>query len=152
MALSRMLKQVTKLKFNVDIATLVTQADDLSTFLKAAIAADLVETLKGQSPLTIFAPDNEAFSNVPAGTLDSVLNDKEQLTNVLTYHVVGGTHLAADLAKQKTLKTVQGGMLDVHEHHWLRHGIKINDAIVLDANLECTNGVIHIIDAVLMPK
>jgi uncharacterized surface protein with fasciclin (FAS1) repeats len=143
---------VIKLKFNVDIATLVTQADDLSTFLKAAIAADLIETLKGQSPLTIFAPDNEAFSNVPAGTLDSLLNDKEQLANVLTYHVVAGKHFAADLAKQKTLLTVQGSMLEVHEHHWLRHGIKINDAIVTEANLECTNGVIHIIDAVLMPK
>jgi uncharacterized surface protein with fasciclin (FAS1) repeats len=143
---------VIKLKFNVDIATLVTQADDLSTFLKAAIAADLIETLKGQSPLTIFAPDNEAFSNVPAGTLDSLLNDKEQLANVLTYHVVAGKHFAADLAKQKTLLTVQGSMLEVHEHHWLRHGIKINDAIVTEANLECTNGVIHIIDAVLMPE
>ena len=143
---------MTKLKFNVDIATLVTQADDLSSFLKAAIAADLVETLKGQSPLTIFAPDNEAFSNVPAGTLDSLLNDKEQLTSVLTYHVVAGKHFAADLAKQKTLLSVQGGMLEVQVHHWLRHGIKINDAIVKDADLECTNGVIHIIDAVLMPK
>ena len=143
---------MTKLKFNVDIATVVTQSDELSTFLKAAIAADLVETLKGQSPLTIFAPDNEAFSNVPAGKLDSLLNDKEQLTSVLTYHVVAGTHLAADLAKQKTLLTVQGGMLEVQEHHWLRHGIKINDAIVKDADIECTNGVIHIIDAVLMPE
>ncbi|MFZ0010989.1 MAG: fasciclin domain-containing protein, partial [Halobacteriota archaeon] len=93
------------MKFNVDIATLVTQADDLSTFLKAAVAADLVETLKGQSPLTIFAPDNEAFSNVPAGTLDSLLNNKEQLTGVLTYHVVAGKHFAADLAKQETLLT-----------------------------------------------
>jgi uncharacterized surface protein with fasciclin (FAS1) repeats len=124
----------------------------LSTFLKAAISADLVDTLKGQSPLTIFAPDNEAFSNVPAGTLDSLLNDKEQLTGVLTYHVVAGKHLAVDLAKQKTLLTVQGGMLEVQEHHWLRHGIKINDAIVKDADIECTNGVIHIIDAVLMPE
>jgi uncharacterized surface protein with fasciclin (FAS1) repeats len=152
MALSRIIKQVTKLKFNVDIATLVTQADDLSTFLKAAISGDLVETLKGQNPLTIFAPDNEAFSNVPAGTLDSLLNNKEQLTDVLTYHVVAGKHFAADLAKQETLLTVQGGMLEVHEHHWLRHGITINDAVVKDANLECTNGVIHIIDTVLMPK
>jgi uncharacterized surface protein with fasciclin (FAS1) repeats len=152
MALSRIIKQVTKLKFNVDIATLVTQADDLSTFLKAAISGDLVETLKGQNPLTIFAPDNEAFSNVPAGTLDSLLNNKEQLTDVLTYHVVAGKHFAADLAKQETLLTVQGGMLEVHEHHWLRHGITINDAVVKEANLECTNGVIHIIDTVLMPK
>jgi uncharacterized surface protein with fasciclin (FAS1) repeats len=152
MAYSRIVKQVTKLKFNVDIATLVTQSADLSTFLNAAIAADLVETLKGQSPLTIFAPDNEAFSNVPAGILDNLLNHKEQLSGVLTYHVVAGTHLAADLAKQKTLLTVQGGMLEVHEHHWLQHGIKINDAVVTEANLECTNGVIHIIDAVLMPE
>ena len=143
---------MTKLKFNVDIATVVTQADDLSTFLKAAISAGLVETLKGQSPLTIFAPDNEAFSNVPAGTLDSLLSNKEQLTSVLTYHVVAGKHLAADLAKQKTLLTVQGGMLEVQEHHWLRHGIKINDAVVKEADIECTNGVIHIIDAVLMPE
>jgi uncharacterized surface protein with fasciclin (FAS1) repeats len=66
--------------------------------------------------------------------------------------VVAGKHLAADLAKQKTLLTVQGGMLEVQEHHWLRHGIKINDAIVKDADIECTNGVIHIIDAVLMPE
>jgi uncharacterized surface protein with fasciclin (FAS1) repeats len=152
MALSRIIKQVTKLKFNVDIATLVTQADDLSIFLKAAISGDLVEALKGQSPLTLFAPDNEAFSNVPAGTLDSLFNNKEQLTDVLTYHVVAGKHFAADLAKQETLLTVQGGMLEVHEHHWLRHGITINDAVVKDANLECTNGVIHIIDTVLIPK
>jgi uncharacterized surface protein with fasciclin (FAS1) repeats len=152
MALRRIEKQVIKLKFNVDIATLVTQADDLSTFLKAAVAAGLVETLKGQSPLTIFAPDNEAFSNVPAGTLDSLLNDKEKLSGVLTYHVVAGKHFAADLAKQKTLLTVQGDMLEVQEHHWLRHGIKINDAVVKDADLECINGVIHIIDTVLMPK
>jgi uncharacterized surface protein with fasciclin (FAS1) repeats len=143
---------VTKLKFNVDIATLITEIADLSTFLKAAIAGDLVETLKGQSPLTIFAPDNEAFSKVPAGTLDSLLNNMEQLTGVLTYHVVAGKHFAADLAKQETLKTVQGGMLEVHEHHWLRHGITINDAVVKDANLECANGVVHIIDTVLMPK
>jgi uncharacterized surface protein with fasciclin (FAS1) repeats len=152
MALRRIEKQVIKLKFNVDIATLVTQAADLSTFLKAAAAADLVETLKGQSPLTIFAPDNEAFSNVPAGTLDSLLNNKEKLSGVLTYHVVAGKHFAADLAKQKTLLTVQGDMLEVQEHHWLRHGIKINDAVVKDADLECINGVIHIIDTVLMPK
>jgi uncharacterized surface protein with fasciclin (FAS1) repeats len=102
--------------------------------------------------LTIFAPDNEAFSKVPAGTLDSLLNNMEQLTGVLTYHVVAGKHFAADLAKQETLKTVEGGMLEVHEHHWLRHGITINDAVVKDANLECANGVIHIIDTVLMPK
>ena len=79
----------------------------------------------------------------------------EQLTGVLTYHVVAGkkSTLPADLAKQETLKkTVQGGMLEVHEHHWLRHGITINDAVVKDANLECANGVIHIIDTVLMPK
>ena len=140
------------MKFNVDIATLVSQLDELSTLSKAATTADAVETLSGLNPLTIFAPDNEAFSKVPAGTLDSLLNDKEQLKDVLTYHVVSGKYFAADLAKLKTLKTIQGGMLKVQEHHRLRRGTKINDAEVIEANLECTNGVIHIIDTVLMPK
>jgi uncharacterized surface protein with fasciclin (FAS1) repeats len=140
------------LKFNVDVATLATQLDELSTLLKAATRADVVETLLGLNPLTIFAPDNEAFRKVPAGILDSLLNDKEQLNRVLTYHVVSGRYFAADLAKLKTILTVQGGMLKVHKHHRLRHGIKINDAEVKEANLECTNGVIHIIDTVLMPK
>ena len=140
------------MKFNVDVATLVTQLDELSILLKAAIGADAVETLLGLNPLTIFAPDNEAFSKVPAGILDSLLNNREQLNRVLTYHVVSGRYFAADLAKLKTLKTVQGSMLEVQEHHLLRHGIKVNDAEVKEANLECTNGVIHIIDTVLMPK
>lgn len=143
---------MTKLRFNVGVATLVTQLDELSTLTKAATEADVVETLLGLNPLTIFAPDNEAFSKVPVGAVGSLLDNKAQLTSVLTYHVVSGRYFAADLAKLKALKTIQGGMLKVHERHGPRHGIKINDAEIKEANLECTNGIVHIIDTVLMPK
>ena len=140
------------MKFNVDLATLVSQIDDLSTVLQAASSADLVDTLKGINPLTVFAPDNDAFAKVPVGTVESLMNDKEKLNAVLNYHIVPGRLLAADLTKQKKWKTMQGDMLEVHEQHWMRHGIKINDAAVKEGNLECTNGVVHIIDTVLMPK
>ena len=140
------------MKFNVDLATLVSQIDDLSTVLQAASSADLVATLKGVNPLTVFAPDNDAFAKVPVGTVESLMNDKEKLNAVLNYHIVPGRLLTADLTKQKKWKTMQGDMLEVHEQHWMRHGIKINDAAVKEGNLECTNGVLHIIDSVLMPE
>ena len=140
------------MKFNVDVATLVSQIDDLSMVLQAASSAGLVDALKGVSPLTVFAPDNEAFAKVPVGTVESLMSDKEKLTAVLNYHIVPGRLLAADLGKQKKWKTMQGDMLEVHEQHWMRHGIKIDDAAIKEANLECTNGVVHIIDTVLMPK
>jgi len=139
------------MKFNVDLATLVSQIDDLSTVWQVASSADLVDTLKGVNPLTVFAPDNNAFAKVPVGTV-GLMNDREKLTAVLSYHIVPGRLLAADLTKQKKWKTMQGDMLEVHEQHRVRHGIKINDAAVKEANLECTNGVVHVIDTVLMPK
>jgi uncharacterized surface protein with fasciclin (FAS1) repeats len=140
------------MKFNVDLATLVSQIDDLSTVLQAASSAGLVDALKDVNPLTVFAPDNDAFAKMPVGTVESLMNDKEKLTAVLNYHIVPGRLLAADLGKQKKWKTMQGDMLEVHEQHWMRHGIKINDAAVKEGNLECTNGVVHIIDSVLMPE
>ena len=140
------------MKFNVDIATLVSEIEDLSTLLKAASTAELVPTLKGTGPLTLFAPDNDAFEKVPSGTLEGLLDDKNKLTAILTYHVVSGRYTAADVGKYKTVKSLQGSPIEVHEQHWLRHGVRINDAAVKEANLECTNGVIHIIDTVLMPK
>ena len=139
------------MKFNVDVATLVSQIDDLSTVWQVASSADLVDTLKGVNPLTVFAPDNDAFAKVPVGTV-GLMDDKEKLTAVLSYHIVPGRLLAADLGKQKKWKTMQGDMLEVREQHRMRHGIKINDAAVKEGNLECTNGVLHIIDSVLMPK
>jgi uncharacterized surface protein with fasciclin (FAS1) repeats len=139
------------MKFKTDLAALIKQIDELSTLLNAVTAANLVNTIEEKGPFTIFAPDNEAFNKIPSRTFDDLLKNKDRLTAVLTYHVVNGRYLASDLAKQKTVKTAQGQTLDVHEHHRLRHGIEINDAAVLEANLECTNGVIHIIDTVLMP-
>ena len=140
------------MKFNVDIATLVAQLDALSMLANVVETAHLSKTLKGQNPLTVFAPDNEAFNNLPAGTADSSLKDEEKLTTILTYHVVNGKYMTADLKSTKKVKTIQGGILKIHEHHWLQHGIKVNDAAIKEANLECSNGVLHIIDSVLLPK
>jgi uncharacterized surface protein with fasciclin (FAS1) repeats len=140
------------MKFNVDIATVVAQLDELSTLVKMVETAHLSKTLKGQSPLTVFAPDNEAFNKLPTGTADSLLKDKEKLTATLTYHVVNGRYMVADLKSTKKLKTVQGGILEIHEQRLLRHGVKVNDAEIKEANLECSNGVLHIIDSVLLPK
>lgn len=141
-----------KVKFNVDIATVVTLLDELSTLVKEVESAQLSETLKGQSPLTVFAPDNEAFKKLPIGVADDLHKDKEKLIAVLTYHVVNGRYLVADLKSTKKLKTVQGGILEIHEQHLLRHGVKVNDAEIKEANLECSNGVLHIIDFVLLLK
>lgn len=140
------------MKFNVDIATLIVQIDELSTLVKAVESANLAETLKGQSPLTVFAPDNEAFNKLSTGIADSLFKDKEKLTEVFTYHVINGKYMSADLKATKKVKTVQGGILEIREQHWLQHGVKVNDAAIKEANLECTNGVLHIIDSVLLPK
>lgn len=103
-------------------------------------------------PLTLFAPDNDAFAKVPLGTLESLLDDKDDLTAIVAYHVVYGKFIAADVGKYKTLKSLQESSIEIHEQHGLRHGVRINDAAAKEANLECTNSVIHIIDTVLMPK
>jgi uncharacterized surface protein with fasciclin (FAS1) repeats len=143
---------VVKVKFNIDIATLISQLDELSMLVNVVESTHLSKTLKGQNPLTVFAPDNEAFNKLPTGLTDSLLKDKEKLTAILTYHVVNGKYMTADLKIDKMVKTVQGGMLEIHEQHLLRHGIKVNDAEIQEANLECANGVLHIIDSVLLPK
>ena len=140
------------MKFNVDIATLVAQIDELSTLVNVVETAHLFKTLEGQSPLTVFAPDDEAFNKLPTGTADSLFKDKEKLTEVFTYHVINGKYMTTDLRATKKVKTVQGGILEIHEQHWLQHGIKVNDAAIKEANLECTNGVLHIIDSALLPK
>jgi uncharacterized surface protein with fasciclin (FAS1) repeats len=140
------------MKYNIDIATLIGQLDELSMLANVVETAHLSETLKGQRPLTVFAPNNEAFNKLPSGTADSLLKDKEKLTAILTYHVINGRYTVADLKSTKKLKTVQGGILEIHEQHLLRHGVKVNDAEIKEANLECSNGVLHIIDSVLLPK
>jgi uncharacterized surface protein with fasciclin (FAS1) repeats len=113
----------------------------------AVQAAGLVDTLKGEGPFTVFAPTDEAFAKLPAGTVEGLLADAPKLTQVLTYHVVPGRVMAADVAGLSAATTVQGGTLTIDT----ANGVKVNDAAVIQADVEADNGVIHAIDAVLLP-
>ena len=138
-------------KYDSDIGTLVSHIEELSTLHNAITAAGLADTLKGADAVTLFAPDNEAFAKLPGGTILSGLEDADKLKTVLTYHVVPQKLVASNLRKEKSVTTMQGGTLKIEEHRWLRSGIKVNGAVVKEADIEGTNGVIHIIDTVLMP-
>ena len=126
-------------------------SSDHTTLVAAVKAAGLAETLSGAGPFTVFAPTNEAFNKLPAGTVDNLLKPemKKDLTNILTYHVVAGKLMAADLKDGQKLKTVEGGELMVS----VKGGkVMINGANVTIADVVSSNGVTHVIDAVLMPK
>lgn len=127
-------------------------AENFTTLVKAVGAADLVDTLSGPGAFTVFAPTDAAFAKVPSGVLDSVLKDKAQLTRLLTYHVVSGKYMASDVKKLKTITTVQGQPLKIELHRLFHRGVKVDDAQIIHPDIECTNGVIHVIDSVLMPK
>lgn len=134
-----------------DVVDVAIGSTDHTTLVAAVTAAGLVETLKGAGPFTIFAPTNAAFAALPAGTVDGLLKpeSKAALTKILTYHVVAGAVKAADLKDGQKIKTLQGQELTVS----IKEGkVKINDANVTAADLIGTNGVVHVIDAVLMPK
>jgi uncharacterized surface protein with fasciclin (FAS1) repeats len=125
-------------------------AGQFKTLATALSAAGLADTLKGQGPFTVFAPTDQAFAKLPPGTLDSLLKkeNKDQLTAILTYHVVPGELMAADAAKLKEAKTVNGKTVRVN----LSNGkIMVNDATVTGADIPASNGVIHIIDSVILP-
>ncbi|MEP2029879.1 MAG: fasciclin domain-containing protein [Paracoccaceae bacterium] len=135
---------------NKDIVAVASSNDDFSTLVAAVSAAGLVETLQGDGPYTVFAPTNEAFAALPAGTVESLLKpeNKDKLVSILTYHVVAGNYPASALAGQKgSLATVQGGKLAVNG----TDGVKINNSEVIIADVEASNGVIHAIDTVLLP-
>jgi uncharacterized surface protein with fasciclin (FAS1) repeats len=119
-----------------------------STLVTAIKAAHLEETLSGAGPFTVFAPTNEAFKKIPPDTLTAVLADEEKLKNILTYHVVSGKVMSADVMKLREATSVEGSMLAID----VSDGVKVNDAKVTSSDIECTNGVIHVIDTVLMPK
>ena len=124
---------------------------DHTTLVTAVKAAGLVETLSGNGPFTVFAPVNTAFDNLPSGTLDNLLKseNKTALAGVLTYHVVAGNVMAADLKDGQIIKTVNGQELKVT----IKDGnVMINDAIVTTADLSGSNGVVHVINKVLLPK
>ena len=111
-------------------------------------AAGLIETLKGAGPFTVFAPTDEAFAKLPAGTLDALLKDKAKLTAILTYHVVAGKVMAADVVKLKEAKTVQGQSIKIDTSN----GVKVDGANVIKTDIVASNGVIHVIDSVILPK
>ena len=122
---------------------------DFSTLVAALKAAGLVETLSGAGPFTVFAPTNAAFAKLPAGTVESLLKpeNKAKLTSILTYHVVSGKVLAADVVGLKSAKSVQGGEIKIDASK----GVKVDDATVTATDIVGSNGVIHVIDTVIMP-
>ncbi|MCY7348348.1 MAG: fasciclin domain-containing protein [Pyrinomonadaceae bacterium] len=126
------------------------EAGSFKTLVAAVTAAGLVETLSGTGPFTVFAPTDEAFAKIPAETLTDLLKpeNKEKLAGILTYHVVSGKVMAADAAKLTEAATVNGQKIKIDA----TNGVKINDATVTTADVEASNGVIHIIDTVLMPS
>jgi uncharacterized surface protein with fasciclin (FAS1) repeats len=131
-----------------DIVDTVVAADQFKTLVTAVKAAELVDTLKGDGPFTVFAPTDDAFANVPKEKLEALLKDKKALTAVLTYHVVPGKVMAADVVKLDTAKTVQGKPIAIVTKDGK---VTINGVNVVKTDIVCSNGVIHVIDAVLMP-
>jgi len=131
-----------------DIVDTAVAAGSFKTLAAALQAAGLVDTLKGKGPFTVFAPTDEAFAKIPKAALDALIADKAKLTKVLTYHVVAGKVMAADVMKLKEAKTVEGQMVKIDTSN----GVMINNAKVIKADVEASNGVIHVIDTALMPR
>jgi uncharacterized surface protein with fasciclin (FAS1) repeats len=128
-------------------------AGSFNTLVTAVKAADLVKTLTSPGPFTVFAPTDEAFAKLPAGTIDTLLKDKAKLTSILTYHVVSGKVMADDVKTLSSAVTVQGQDISIDAKRWhLHRNVKVNGANVIKTDIECSNGVIHVIDKVLMPK
>jgi uncharacterized surface protein with fasciclin (FAS1) repeats len=134
--------------FSADIVDTAASAGQFRTLVAALEKADLVDTLKGAGPYTVFAPTDEAFAKLPKGALEGLLSDKEKLTAVLTYHVVPGKVMAADV-KPGRVKTVQGQSLTVATKN---DAVMVNDARVIKTDIAASNGVIHIIDSVVLPN
>jgi uncharacterized surface protein with fasciclin (FAS1) repeats len=131
-----------------DIVETAQAAGQFNTLLTAAQAAGLVETLKGEGPFTVFAPTDEAFARVPKATLSALLQDKDQLKQVLLYHVVPGRVMAAQAAQLDSATTAQGQSFTIRTQGGK---VMINGATVIQADIPASNGVIHVIDAVLLP-
>jgi uncharacterized surface protein with fasciclin (FAS1) repeats len=134
-----------------DIVDTAVSAGQFNTLVAAVKAAGLVDTLKGDGPFTVFAPTDEAFAKLPAGTVDDLLKpeNKEQLVAVLTYHDVPGKIMSGDIAgKTAMVKTVQGSKLSIDA----TDGVQVDNATVTNADIEASNGVIHVIDTVVLPN
>ena len=131
----------------MDIVDTAVKAGSFNTLAAALTAADLVATLKGKGPFTVFAPTDAAFAKIPKADLDALLKDKAKLTAVLTYHVVAGKVMAADVKAGK-VKTVQGSEITIST----MGGVSVDNAKVIKTDIVASNGVIHIIDSVIIPK
>ena len=132
-----------------DIVDTAVAAGSFNTLVTAVKEAGLVETLKGNGPFTVFAPTDEAFAKIPKEKLAALLKDKEALKKVLLYHVVAGNVMAKDVVKVKSARTVQGASAKVTVRG---DKVMIDNANVVKTDIACSNGVIHVIDAVIMPK
>ena len=131
-----------------NIVETATNAGSFKTLVAAVQAAGLGATLSGPGPFTVFAPTDEAFAELPAGTIQGLLKDIPKLTQILTFHVVPGKLMAADVVKLTSAKTVQGQNVTIASSN----GVTINGAKVITPNVEADNGVIHVIDTVVLPK
>jgi uncharacterized surface protein with fasciclin (FAS1) repeats len=132
-----------------DIVDTAVAAGQFKTLAAALQAAGLVDTLKGAGPFTVFAPTDEAFAKLPAGTVDALLKDIPKLKGILTYHVVAGKVMAVDVVKMESAKTVNGQSVKI----MVKGGkVMVDNASVVKTDIVCSNGVIHVIDAVILPK
>jgi len=131
-----------------DIVDTAIAAGSFTTLVAAVQAAGLVDTLKSAGPFTVFAPTDAAFAKLPAGTVEGLLQDIPKLTQVLTYHVVPGAVMSTDITGPMNPATVQGGTLKIDP----TNGVKVNDATVVTPDIKADNGVIHVIDTVLLPS
>lgn len=131
-----------------DIVDTAVGAGQFKTLVTAVKAADLVGTLKGKGPFTVFAPTDKAFAKIPSEKLEALLKDKKTLTSILTYHVVPGKVMAADVVKLESAQTVQGETIQIVTSNGK---VMVNGANVLKTDIVCGNGVIHVIDAVILP-
>ncbi|MGB3759108.1 MAG: fasciclin domain-containing protein [Rivularia sp. (in: cyanobacteria)] len=129
-----------------DIVDIAVSADSFNTLVQAVQTANLVETLKSPGPFTVFAPNDEAFAKLPPGTIQTLLQNPSGLARILTYHVVMGKLMQADLAKLKTVKSVEGSTININ----CTDNFEVKNATVLAADIEADNGVIHVINNVIL--
>lgn len=134
---------------NKTIVDIAVENGNFKTLVAAVQAAGLVETLSGPGPFTVFAPTDEAFAKLPAGTVESLLKDKAKLTSILTYHVVPGKVMASDVVKLTSAKTVNGQMVTIKVDG---STVMVDNATVVTTDVAASNGVIHVIDSVILPK
>ena len=134
-----------------DIVDTAISAGDFNTLVAALKAADLVETLRGEGPFTVFAPTDAAFAKLPEGTLNELLKpeNKAQLQSILTYHVIAGRYMAQDVLTMSSAKTVNGQNFEIRQENG---GVMVDNANVIKTDIVTSNGVIHVIDAVILPN